>query len=79
MAWRSVAEATRFWLENRLREDMEDQLDEAEAFILSNPPQSIDEAVAALEIIRSYGGDGRCDGLDVQSLGSICAFMRKAA
>lgn len=77
MTWISVQHAHEYWKSQKACPDLPD-LEQVEVFILSMRPQTAQDVACMIEVILAYGGDGRCDGLDVEALGRIHHFLQAA-
>jgi hypothetical protein len=75
MSWKSIPQAHEYWKSHIRLPDPPSDLEDAEAFILTRPPMSNEEAACILDVIYTYGGDPRCDGLDFAALRRVQHFL----
>lgn len=75
MYWTSISHAHDYWLRTRLVADPPAKAEEAEVFILLTQPSTHQDAACILDVVRGYGGDSRCDGLDYAALGRVWLYL----
>jgi hypothetical protein len=75
MSWTTIRQAHAYWRLNRGQTDPPCNLEQAETLILSSRPISTEDAAYILDVVCSYNGDGRCDGLDQTALRRIRGFL----
>ena len=75
MFWTSIHHAHEYWKSSRRLAEPPDDLEDAEAFILSERPDTTEDAACIIDVIFAYGGDARCDGLDHAALGRVRSFL----
>ena len=78
MNWTSIHHAHEYWKSRRQMRESSAVLDDAEAFILNAPPHTVQDAACILEVVCAYGGDGRCDSLDLTALKRVQRFLAAA-
>ena len=78
MSWTSIPHAHNYWRRQRGQINPFVNLEEVEAFILSEPPTSPEDAACILEVVCANAGDVRCDGLDLAALGRLRTFLSPA-
>ncbi len=79
MPWTSIPHAHEYWRENRRRIDPPSNLEDAEAFILSERPRTPQDAACILEVICANEGDMRTDGLDREALHRVHGLLAAKA
>jgi hypothetical protein len=79
MSWISIHHAHEYWRLNRRSADPPSNLDDVEAFILTAPPHTIQDAMCILDIILANEGDMRTDGLDRSALTRVRGLLAAAA
>lgn len=67
--------AYQYWQEHWRASDDFIDIDRVEAYILSQSPQSREEAVCVLDVLSAYWGDARSDGLDRAALTRLRGFL----
>lgn len=75
MAWTSIHHAHEHWRLSRRLADPPSSLEAAETFILQTRPQTKQDAACIVDVVRSYAGDPRCDGLDYAALGHVQDYL----
>lgn len=75
MPWLSIQHAYAYWLQKRELADPQESLEEAEEFILAEPPNTTADAVCILDVVCANAGDVRCDGLDQAALWRVKGFL----
>ena len=75
MPWTSIPHAHEFWRSHRRVADPPSNLEAAETFILNEAPATAQDAACILDVVCAYGGDPRCDGLDLAALVRIRSFL----
>jgi hypothetical protein len=79
MSWISIPHAHEYWRLNRRRATPPSDLDDVEAFILTAPPQTIQDAACILDVILANEGDMRTDGLDRSALKRVRGLLAAVA
>lgn len=79
MSWTSIHHAHEYWRLNRPLADPSSKLDDAEVFILSARPLTVQDAVCILDVICANDGEWRCDGLDRDALTRIRGLLAAGA
>lgn len=79
MSWTSISHAHEFWRGQRRSADAPTNLEEAETFILSGDPGTLQDAACILDVVCAYFGDARCDGLDHAALQRVQALLLSTA
>jgi len=75
MSWASIVHAHAYWRDHWNRIDPPSNLEQAETFILNEPPHTTEDATCILDVVCAYYGDARCDGLDHAALARIRSFL----
>lgn len=75
MAWTSIPHAHEFWRLTRRIADPPSSLEEVERFILEASPRTHQDAACIIDVVCSYAGDPRCDGLDYAALGRVQIYL----
>jgi hypothetical protein len=75
MSWTSIPHAHEYWRYSRHLADPPPNFEEAETFILQAAPHTPQDAACILDVVRSYAGDPRCDGLDYAALGRVQDYL----
>lgn len=78
MSWTSVPHAHEYWRLTRGLADPPRDLEAAEAFILQATPSTKQDAICIVDVVRAYGGDARCDGLDTAALARVQHYLAAA-
>jgi predicted lipoprotein len=71
MSWTSIPHAHEYWRSQRTAQSRPEDVDAVEAFILTAPTATMQDAACVLDIICANYGDTRCDGLDVSALARV--------
>lgn len=79
MSWTSIHQAHEYWRLNRRSADPPSNLDDVEAFILTAPPRTIQDAANILDVIIANEGDTRTDGLDSRALTRVRGLLAAEA
>lgn len=75
MPWQSILEAHVYWRRHGERDAPRSNLDDAEAFILSQKPATIEDTLCILDVVLENHGDSRSDGLDHAAIGHVRDFL----
>lgn len=75
MSWTSIHQAHEYWRSHRRLSEPPAELEDVETFILQAPPCTPQDAACIVDVVRSYGGDMRCDGLDSAALERVQIYL----
>jgi DNA-binding CsgD family transcriptional regulator len=73
-----IPHAHEYWRFHQGLTDPPTDLEDAEAFILTEPPATEQDAACILDVVCSNAGDVRCDGLEHAALRRIQRFLLTA-